>query len=279
MNDGIKVSGQGGPGVVVIPPDDFFFRLGLGEIEGVSGVNIVGRNTDVDKDDTPEDIWDGGAEATDITIWLPPTAARIHDIASSDSDDDGAPPGTGARTIRVFGLVDWDTPEVFEDLTLNGTTDVPTANSYVMINRMECLTFGSGGTNAGRIQATADVDGTVTAQIEPGFGGTMQGIYGFCSREQLQITDFFTNWNKLEATSGNADITMLIDRRPNEVDGGFVQHQKLGMFGSGNTYANRPMKPYFVVPGPALIKLQVEDTSEDNVDIVAGFDAILIIDR
>ncbi len=276
MNEGLKTSGQGGPGVVVIPPDDFFLRLGLGEIPGATGVNVVGRNTDVDKSDVPEDIWDGGAESTNIIIWVAPTTARIHDIASDDAADDGAPVGTGARTIRVFGLTDWDTPEVSEDLTLDGVTNVPTANAYVTINHMQCLTFGSGAENAGTIQATAQVDGTVTAQINPGIGQTLMGIYGFSSRSQILITNEFVNWNKLEATSAQADITLLANLRPDQADGGFIHSSKLGLFGSGNTYAFKEQKPYAVIPGPALLKLQVEDTSEDNVDVVAGFGAILV---
>ena len=275
MNDGLKTSGQGGPGVVVVPPDDFFFRLGLGEIKGARGVNIVGRNVDVDKSDVPEDIWDGASSINNAIIWVPPTTARIHDIVSTDALDDGAPVGTGARTIRVSGLVAWDRPEVSEDLTLDGLTNVPTVNAYVTINRMEILTFGVLGTNAGTITAIAQTDLTITAQIEIGFGGTMMAIYGFPFGQQLQITNFFVNWNKLEATSGQADVTLLVDKRPEAADGGFIQRQKLGMFGSGNTYAFKDMKPYVAIDGPALIKVQVEDTSEDNVDVVSGFDAIL----
>ncbi len=276
MNEGLKTSGQGGPGVVVVPPDDFFFRLAKGEIPGAKGVSVTGRNTDVDKSDVPEDIWDGGSEPNNNIIWVPPTTARIHDIASTDAADDGAPVGTGARTLRVFGLTAWNVPEVFEDIILDGVTNVPTVNAYVTINHMQVLTFGSVGENVGTITATAQVDGTITAEISISFGQTLMGIYGFCSRSTLQITNFFTNWNKLEATSGQTDVTLLANLRPDQADGGFVHSAKLGMFGSGNTYVYNEIKPYAPIPGPALLKLQVEDTSEDNVDVVAGFGAILV---
>ena len=278
MNSGLKASGQGGLLKVVVSQDDFFFRLARGEIPNARGVNVVGRNVDVDKSDVPEDVWDGGSSVNNVFIWLPPTTARIHDIVSTDALDDGAPVGTGARTIRITGLVDWDLPEVTEELTLDGLTNVPTVNAYVIIYRMEILTFGSLGTNAGTITAIAQTDATITAQIEIGFGGTLMGIYAIPRRDTLLITKFYVNWNKISATSGAADVNLLVNQRPDQADGGFIQRAKLGMFGSGNTYAPQPFGPYLEIPGPALLKIQVEDTSEDNVDMVAGFDAVVVTD-
>lgn len=118
---------------------------------------VTGLNEDVDAG--TETIWSNGA------LWLPPTAARVHAIVSSSTDDAAA--GTGARTVRVRGIVanGTDTTEI---VTLNGTTPVNTTNSYVHISELRLLTVGSGATNAGLITATAATDSTVSAAITVG---------------------------------------------------------------------------------------------------------------
>jgi hypothetical protein len=69
-------------------------------------------------------------------------------VASSSADD--AEAGTGARTIRVYGL-DWDWNPVSEDVILNGTTEVAGTLQYRAINYAEVLTAGSGAVNAGDV--------------------------------------------------------------------------------------------------------------------------------
>ena len=145
---------------------DFFADVGMGRYSDLSSVEKFGRNPDVDVGS--EDLWAGGG------TWVGPTQARIHDIVSGSAADAAA--GTGARTIRVFGL-DANYALQQEDVTFNGTTNVPTVNSYTMIYRMTVLTAGSGGTNAGAITATAQTDATVTAQIIIGAGQTQLGVY------------------------------------------------------------------------------------------------------
>lgn len=60
---------------------------------------------------------------------------------------------------------------------MDGTVNSPTTNSYLRIHRLEVITVGSGEINAGVISATADTDGTVTAEIAIGDGQTQMAIY------------------------------------------------------------------------------------------------------
>ena len=59
-------------------------------------VNKFGRNPDIDAS-TAADIWDGGPVGGTL-IWLAPTAARIHQITSTDATDTA---GTGTLTLTA----------------------------------------------------------------------------------------------------------------------------------------------------------------------------------
>lgn len=77
-------------------------------------------------------------------------------ITSSDAADTSA--GTGARTVQVQGLDEnWDLAS--ETVTLNGQTTVYTANTYLRIFRMKCMSWGDDGENQGTVYAG---NGTVT---------------------------------------------------------------------------------------------------------------------
>lgn len=69
---------------------DNLLSLSRGLIPGTSHINKFGRNADIDIG--PEDIWDGG------DLWVPPTAARFHNIASSSGNDIGTVVSEGIVT-------------------------------------------------------------------------------------------------------------------------------------------------------------------------------------
>ena len=249
---------------------DFFLDVSRGVIVGAKTVNKFGRNPDVDTGTVPEDIWDG-AGAT--PVWVPPTQARIHDIASTSANDAAA--GTGARTVRVNGLTSWDKPEVSEDVTLNGTSNVATTNAYVIIHRMKCLTFGSGETNAGNITATAQSDGSVTAQITAGFGQTLMAIYGIPSVQELYICQWYMDMNAVAAASNGAGMSLLVNERADQSDSGFLVKHFLGLYASGSSHIGHSFIPPFKVAGPAIVKAQANTVTANNTDLSAGFDGVL----
>lgn len=107
-----------------------------------SGVSLLGYNGAVG---TSAEIVSPASTTTAIAM---PTAGQTVYVASTSADDDVA--GTGARTGTAW-LVTEDLLVVEEDFELDGQTSVTLgdADSIIAVNRVELLTAGSGGTNAG----------------------------------------------------------------------------------------------------------------------------------
>jgi hypothetical protein len=133
--------------------EPFEFQVARGQIPGHSVIHVFGYNPDVDNN-------------VEATIWpIPgvllghPTSPTIMTISSSSAADAAA--GTGARTVYIFGI---NGTGGYNDevVTLNGQAPVNTVNTYDAIERIQVLTAGTGGVNAGTIYAGT---GTVTAGV------------------------------------------------------------------------------------------------------------------
>lgn len=87
-----------------------------------------------------------GSTLTPVTLsnayQTPQTAQQLEVVSDSANDDGGSPQGSGAQTVRIHGLTDWNTA-VTEDVTLAGLTPVATANQYLRVYKMEVLTAGT----------------------------------------------------------------------------------------------------------------------------------------
>lgn len=256
-----------------LPVSGDILGLSRGLISGVSHVNKFGRSTNVDSG-VATDIWDGADPTLDQDIWVAPTAARVHQIVSDSASDDGSPGGIGARTLRVFGLTGWGTAEVTEDITLNGTTNVATSNSYVIIHRLEVLTKGATNVNVGTITATADTDGTITAQMQPGKGVTQMAIYGIPSVQTAFMTNYYASFAKSAGAAGAVDISLLFNPEPDSELTNFVVKHTQSIQSTGTSHFRHVFNPFNVFPGPAILKIQ-GDGSANDLTVDAGFDLIL----
>ena len=252
-----------------------------GAISGRFAINKFGRNTEIDAT-VVADIWNGGhttgaLPAGTSLIWVAPTAAAKHNIASTSTSDDGNPAGVGARTIRIYGLPDWNTAEISEDITMNGTTNVETANSYVIIHRMKVLTKGATSSNVGTITATAKAPSTttVTARIEVGKGQTEMAIYGFPSTQKFYLYALYAFANKAGGAAALADVNLLFNPEPDAELTNFLSKHPFGL----QTVGTSGLSIHFTVPeefeGPGIFKVQGFSGTND-MDISAGFDGILV---
>ena len=262
-----------------LPVRDATLNISRGLEEGVFHVNKFGR-AEAGIQTTLTDIWDRADAAATQQIWVAPTQARLHDIASSSTADDGTPEGAGAgaQAVRVFGLTDWDTNEVSEDVILNGTGDVATSNSYVIIHRMKVIPVGTTyETNVGIITATAQTDGTVTAQINIGNGQTEMAIYGVPSTQIAYMTGFDVNAHNTgnPATVMENDFDLVVNENPNINLLVFIKKANVGMIVTGSSAFPKAFNPYLKIEGPAIIKFQAISTLADT-EGVAEYDLILV---
>jgi hypothetical protein len=250
---------------------DFAVEVALGNIPGYSKVNKFGKALDCDNN-VNTDIWDGADGTTSTDVWVPPTQARTHTIASTDADDtDG---GAGMRTVRIYGLTSWASGEVSEVVTLNTGSPPVTSNSYVIIHRMIGLTFGATESNEGIVTATATTDGTITAAIQAGEGQTQMVIYGIPSTQTLQIKKVRADVPKAGGVSGvSIDCKLLVKENADQSDAGFINKEQF--FFSDTIPLNRHYDIPKSIIGPAIVKLQV-NTDTNDTDVAGGFDAYII---
>jgi hypothetical protein len=230
-------------------------NIARGVNSNFSHINKFGRNIDIDTV-TTEDVWDGGG------AWVPPTAARIHDLSSTSGNDTGA--GAGAQTVFVEGL-DAAGADQSETVTMAGVGNAPTANAYTMIHRMYVLAAGASGQNDGVITATAQVDGTVTAQMAVGNSQTLMAIY----QVPASRTGFITGFYYGGVANNTAVVTASIWTQAVSAGSPFrLQHI------SGGIHQQHFFDPPLVVPAQSIIKARaLSDTN--NTDVFAGFDIVV----
>jgi len=146
----------------VRPDPSFIQQVALGHFPGYKIVHKYGLNPNIGAG-TDEDIWDTGGVKQYFT-----TAATLNIDSTNGNDTAG---GTGLQTVLIRGL-DGSYNEVEEIVTMNGTPNVVTVNSYLRLNDMIGLTVGSAGENVGDIRARTGGAATEQGRIEsnPGLG-------------------------------------------------------------------------------------------------------------
>mgnify|MGYP000889276529 CR=1 FL=1 len=148
-------------------------QIALGLIDGAEVIHLQGFNNSVST--AEETYWPGSVRY----VW--PTTATAVTVSSASSNDDGDPVGTGCNTARIRYVND-EFDEVIETVTLNGQTAVTLADETLGVNSIECLTAGTGLTNAGVLYAgtstvTAGVPATVYNRAEAGLGKSSSAFY------------------------------------------------------------------------------------------------------
>ncbi len=322
---------------------NFYFEIAKGNISRHSFMLKFGENDDIDQ--SYETIWDAGA------TYVPPTQARLHNVISTDADDDGdtisddTATGGSATTLVDSGatfqtqgtpvvagdavlndtnvligvvltvdseiqltVTGWISPnsglvgdatesgddyrvvhnastgasiyhilgqdatrtEIDEFVVLNGMANVATVNTYVRQYRARI--FGPGTTAAeGVITSTAQVDNTVSCQINDGANQTLMAVYSVPIDKIGYIVKW---WGTISRDIPTASVSVM-RLRGGTLDGiGYLLQSR-----SISTAASSSFTYDYAVPTPIPggVDIWVEATSSANDTAVAsGFDIILV---
>lgn len=216
---------------------------------------------------TTEDIWDGGG------IYVPPTAARIHDVVSTSAlDTDG---GTGARRVTIYGL-DENWRAVSEDVVMNGTTDVPTAITFTRVNRMIAFDSGNLDTNAGQITAVARVDGTTSSILDVGEGQTLMAVFTVPEGVTAHVGPIGASLNKAGGSTGSIIVRLLIRLDADSALGTWQTKWIGGLHSAGTSQAERITGYARQYPPRTDMKMQVADGTASGMVISAWMDILLV---
>ncbi len=226
-----------------------------------------GRNTAL-PNGSLGDVWAGPSDT-----WVAPLAARIHDIVSSSADDVNA--GAGAHNVEIFGLKTWASVETSEVVTLNGITPVPTVESYVIIHRMVVRLWGANGPNVGTIKATAQTDGTVTAQVVVAAGQSEMSIVGVPSTQKLYVITYRASFLKTGGATGRVDVCLFENSIPDVQTVPFVERHNHSLNSEATSNAPVHFAPFMEIEGPAVVKVSCLADGA-NFDVSAGIEGVLV---
>ena len=206
--------GQDGDALIV-RPTEFRYEVAQGRFADNNTWNKFGYNLDIDAVASEVIASFGGT-------FTPLTTAEILNVASTSVNDTSA--GTGARTIEITGIGS-NGMTLKETITLNGTTNVPTVNTFLGVNRVKVTSAGTSKTNEGTITLTAVTSNTIQGQIP--FDNVLNkgdGITKQCIFHVHENHTFFIDWLDIQIlrTSGGGaplvTVSAFVFDRDNEVE-------------------------------------------------------------
>ena len=240
---------------------DPLLEMARGEVIGMKSSSPYGNNPDLDA--AAEDLHEVGS----LYMGGGYAAPSVLSMRSA------APPDV--CVVRLKGLTDWDTPEITEDVTLTGTTDVDSTNVFCILHSAEII---SGGPNLGEVSIDMGVS-TNIAKILSEKVNTHIAAIGIPRGSTGYVSQYFgTILGSVVQCAVKASL--MVDADPVEAGGGsssFAEVHSIG-FGvlNGTSKAVHEFKPYRKIIGPAMVKVQLDGSSTAaNLVASGGFDIII----
>ncbi len=238
------------------------FDIMQGKKGGVSKVNKLGSNSDIDTGTTPEWITEGGG----VYTGFPVSDDETIEIFSNNAADTSA--GTGARTVRIIGLdSDWNIQA--ETVTLNGVTPVTTTNTFRRAHTMFVTSAGSGDFNAGTITARhSTTTSNVFLTILPGISSSNYAVYTIPANKTGIIVRYTASCRKGTATTADGAFWIRTFgaspryRRPFTVGNNSPLLQEPY---AGNSFAEK-----------TDIGMVITEVTANNTVVTGGFDIVLV---
>jgi hypothetical protein len=126
---------------------DFIHEVAAGNVTGSTTVRIAGHSDSVGTNLRTLYHETNTADLDTDAQYDTPSTIKV--ASTADADNGGT--ATGALTVRVHGVNSSDALAT-EDFTLNGQTEsAASTTSFKAVHKVEVLTVGSGGSNAGVI--------------------------------------------------------------------------------------------------------------------------------
>tara|TARA_R110002074_G_scaffold213042_3_gene382688 strand:- start:457 stop:1191 length:735 start_codon:yes stop_codon:yes gene_type:complete len=224
-----------------------------GNIPNFSAVNKFGFN-----DQVPTD-WE--VIALGSANFTYPTTAGVVTLVSDDANDTSA--GTGARTIKIQGL-DGDYNFQEETVTLNGTTNVTTTNSFLRIFRMSVETAGSSGGIEGDVTAT--IGGNEQSRMEADYDNqSLQANYTVPANKRAYLT-------RIQFTSTKDNKSAFLGLFTREIGSVFKVKQLVEIY-RNSVVIDFPAP--ILIPEKTDIELRGKNAGTGNISIGGTFDLFL----
>lgn len=223
----------------------------------LGGIQIFGRNADIDTGTVPEDVCGSGGTYQGFPESLEPVELFV---SSANAADDIA--GTGAQRVRVYGLRT-ATSKRYEilEVDMDGTTQVSLGTWY-RLHLSECIQFGSGGQNAGVItieDGSANIYCLINVIIGEGLGTSGCCVWTVPAGLPVDIRRFRVATGT--ASSQNTSIVASLRVRKFGT-GGFVAEHVVVVNSQAEVDVAFPI-PLRVEP-LSDIKVTVEDVSDND---------------
>src|SRR5512137_3071453 len=203
------------------------------------------------------------------TTYTEPTTNAQRSVASSSANDTNTA-GTGARQVKITYFTSACAGPYTETVNLNGTSAVNTvATDICFIEKMEVVSVGSGGSNAGTITlySTTAGGGTVVWTIAIGDNKTFGAHHYIASGQTCYITGQLVGIKGADTTSG-----YLRAKNPTLATSPEVQiSDLLRAPSSGQSF--RAYGTPIVVVGPARVIAYAAPDSTSSRTYYASFDS------
>jgi len=236
------------------------FMAARGLLSDVQIINKFGRNSDVDTGTVPEDVWNGGS----TYAGFPTGAPEEFQVFSSSASDVG---------VLTFTYLASDTSTAYSTgtVTLNGTTPV---NTGVTGYRMHAANYSSGSATTFNVGTITLRHRTTTANVfcvmPVGRSQTNICVYTVPAGSTAYIRRLFCRM--IGSATGQVDGSVWV----RTLNGS----PRLRRPFTAGTSAPFEEYPYggLVIQAGADITVRISSASANNLDIIAGFDIVLVKD-
>jgi hypothetical protein len=207
-------------------------------------------------------------QAVRATTYTEQASNAQRSVSSSSASDASA--GTGARTIKITYYTSTYTGPFTETITLNGTTTVNTVSTTIcFIEKIEVVTVGSGGSNAGTISlfaATAGGGGTI-GTIAIGDNNTFWAHHYIATGKTCRVTNTYLSNN------ANQGMQYIIKYRSSAANAAETNADWIRPpFSSNNGAGQRFYDPPLVFAGPGRLISYVKPDNAVTATYYSAFD-------